>query len=94
MTPNKDELLKHYARREPKEFWQFDGWLNAAGDEFLFPNPETGLGLTVQITWELMSGIPEIRVLMPKTTTDQQAVALLREVIASLEGKRPQNGGD
>jgi hypothetical protein len=75
----KDDLLRHYADRNPKAFRQFDGWLDA--DEIMGRDPETSRALNASTTLELMRGA-DVRVLIPLSTTRAEAVTLLREIAA------------
>jgi hypothetical protein len=79
----KAELLEHYARKEPKHFYQFDGWEKSE-------DPFTGGGLTMGETWELMSGVPGIRVLLPDHTTQTEAVTMLRQILDYIEQYPPR----
>jgi hypothetical protein len=78
---DKAKLLKHYARRNPKAFRQFDGWLNA--DE-ITGRDDDGHGTTAVLTWELMAA-GDVRVLIPVSTTSAEATALLRKIIGWIE---------
>jgi hypothetical protein len=46
----KQSLLEHYAKSNPKQFVQFDGWWDA--DECC-GRDENGQGVTGNLTWEL-----------------------------------------
>lgn len=81
----KEEVLAHYAdHKEPVHFLQYDGFVCRGWDYVLRPDDE-GDGLTGSQTWELMSGFPEVRVLLPDKTTPVQAARLLHKIATSLE---------
>jgi hypothetical protein len=77
----KKALLAHYAERQPKPFIQFDGWLDA--DEVMGRDAD-GQGVTGSYTWELMNA-SDVRVLIPKATTREQALVLLRKIAGWIE---------
>jgi hypothetical protein len=80
----KAELLSHYARKEPRAFRQFDGFLNCWGDDLLHADDD-GDALTGGATWELMNTDVGVRVLIPAGTTSADARRLLRKIIDLIE---------
>jgi hypothetical protein len=67
----KEELLNHYAKRRPTEFFQFDAFMNAEpGDPVALPD-QNGNSFCSCLTTELMSGGPTVRILITK---DDEAI--------------------
>jgi hypothetical protein len=81
----KDELLAHYAKREPKQFVQYDGWADCEGDAVLDSGDGSGYGMATGITHELMRGSNVVRVLIPPDTAPADAVTLLRRIADWIE---------
>lgn len=74
---HKQSLLTNYSGRNPKQFVQLDGWWDA---DDVMGRDENGQGATGSLTWELMHG-SDVRVLIPLTTTKDQALVLLRKIV-------------
>ena len=72
----KRELLEHYAAKEPKAFYQYDGWLNA---DSVTGRDAEGDGATSDVTYELMHGA-DVRVLIPAETNARDAARLLKKI--------------
>ena len=81
----KKEMLDHYAKKEPMLFEQYDGFKNA-GDDVIHPDYD-GDSLTVGDTCELMSGYPEVRVLIPPKTKAEDAVRLLLKIAIQIKSR-------
>ena len=81
MRKTTGELLNHYAKREPKEFLQLDGWYGGkwAGDSIVATD-ENGYSGTGRITVELMIGA-DVRVLIDPSTPASEAIALLEQAV-------------
>jgi hypothetical protein len=73
----KDELLAHYATKEPKRFIQFDGF-DWPGDQLA--DPKTGLAVLRGETWELMCGA-DVRVLIDPGADHVRVCQMLRNVL-------------
>ncbi len=73
----KQEMLKHYAKREPKLFLQIDVW--SQGDDCI-PRDKNGRGMTLGRTTELMRG-SDVRVLIPDSNpgNPDELATLLRK---------------
>jgi hypothetical protein len=78
------ELLSHYAKKEPRAFRQFDGFLDCWGDDVMHADDD-GDALMGRATWELMNTEVGIRVLVPIGTTSADALRLLRKIINWIE---------
>jgi len=67
----KADLLAHYAQREPKAFYQIDGFAHGddAGDE-----------IWTTLTYELMTGIPSVRILVTAGTSEADVLRILRKM--------------
>ena len=76
----KTELLAHYARSEPKNFYQIDGFVGYEEDVAMRPD-EQGYALTGQQTTELMSGLPTVRVLITGGAEHEDVIALLERAL-------------
>jgi len=79
------ELLSHYAKRDPNEFLQIDGWHGGkcAGDRVVATD-ENGYSMTGSVTVELMYGA-DVRILIDPSTPASEAVALLQQAVAWLK---------
>jgi len=71
----KAEKLSHYSRRDPKDFVQFDGFLNTVGDCVMKPDAD-GDCLFSSDTVELMSGV-DVRLLVVPGTSAVDVVRVL-----------------
>jgi hypothetical protein len=84
---DKFALLAHYASRLPKQFTKYDGFALGVDsfDDLMGPDAE-GHCLSVGMTWELMAGADvHVHVLIPATTSKEDAVALLKKVADWIE---------
>ena len=79
----KQELLKHYATREPAPFYQMDTFLDSKGDCVINGDAD-GNGITARVTFELMQG-PSVRVLVSPKTSEEDALRLLKKVRADIK---------
>lgn len=79
----KKELLNHYATREPKEFYQFDGFDEPTGVVDDAPDDD-GDELWCRRTYELMCSAT-VRILIPVGTSKKDAVRILRKLTAWVE---------
>ena len=75
----KGDLLEHYAGKEPCAFRQYDGFFVSGGDDVLRPDAD-GDSLCSSTTMELMTGCPEVRVLLSPRCTYDQALRLLKKI--------------
>lgn len=83
MRTQKQDLLDHYATREPKEFYQFDGFNYITGvmgyrDDY---EDDDGDELYCGGTYELMHGAT-VRILITAGTSKEDAVRLLKKLTA------------
>ncbi|HZS10388.1 MAG TPA: hypothetical protein VFD58_36500 [Blastocatellia bacterium] len=76
--PTKDELLRHYAKSEPRRFSQYDGFTVDAPD-ILHPDND-GHSVTGGVTWELMGSPFVVRVLVSEGVRDQEIITLLGKI--------------
>jgi hypothetical protein len=77
----KIRLLGHYLKKCPSEFIQYDAFVDSGWhDSVVTPNPETGVAVLSGLTEELMSTCNEVRVLIPKDATKEQALQGIKEV--------------
>ena len=90
-TDRKAALLSKYAKRVPKEFVQYDGWLDAYGDSVMHPDGDGDAMMSLH-TFELMYGT-DCRVLIPVGADGLATARLLRKIAAwiELEGLLPGN---
>lgn len=79
--PTRDELLAHYARREPVAFMQFDGFSGVPLEDVTTPDQE-GDAVMAGETFELMSGAYAVRVLISRGTDAPTAERLLTKILA------------
>jgi len=81
MEKTTGELLNHYAKREPKEFLQIDGWYGGkwVGDSVIATD-KNGYSMTGGATVELMIGA-DVRILIDPSTPASEAVVLLQKAI-------------
>jgi hypothetical protein len=77
-TPSREDLLAHYKKREPTRFAQIDGFADVPADDVMHGD-ESGHAILGGTTYELMSGNPEVRILIPDKTTREDAATLLRK---------------
>jgi hypothetical protein len=85
--PTKDQLLAHYAKRQPKRFTQIDGFTEVLPYEVLAGDPD-GHSVSTGETFELMSGAYAIRLLITEGTEKVQALALLDKIKSAIAGDR------
>ena len=87
MTKTKQEILEHYAEREPKSFVQFDGWY---GDKWkgdpIVATDDDGRSMVRGCTTELMYGA-DVRLLVAPDSDPKEIVALLRQTVEWIESK-------
>jgi hypothetical protein len=82
--PTKEELLRHYAEKEPHRFIQYDGFYDVSPEEVL-PSDEFGLAVILGETYELMSGAYGVRVLVEPDTPRETVLALLSRISAVIK---------
>lgn len=77
----KEELLEHYKQKEPNLFVQYDGFdfTDSGGDDFMKPD-EDGHCLFSTMTYELMSGAANVRVLITPQTPKETILKLLDKI--------------
>lgn len=80
-VPTKDALIEKYQAREPKRFFQFDGYGNFAGDCHA---DSDGHGMFGTVTWELMQG-STVRVLVDPTASKDEVLAMLGKITRWIE---------
>jgi hypothetical protein len=73
---NKAEKLLHYSEREPKNFMQFDCFVNSEEDSFMKPDAD-GDCLFSGNTVELMTGNVDVRLLVVPGTNTSDVVRIL-----------------
>lgn len=79
----KQRLLKHYAEREPKTFYQLDGFTKVEED-YVFSPDDDGDSVLTSVTEELMTGNSVLRVLITEGATKEEAVRLLKKILGIL----------
>ncbi len=80
MEKSKEKLLEHYKHKEPTLFVQYDGFdLQDGGDDVMRPDDE-GHWLSTRLTYELMSGGPNVRMLITPETSKDTILALLNKI--------------
>lgn len=72
----KAEKLLHYSRREPKDFVQFDGFVNTEGDCVMKPDAD-GDCIFSSDTVELMTGNVDVRLLVVPVTSQEDVARVL-----------------
>jgi len=79
--PTKDQLLQHYARRPPQRFTQLDGFTGVRFDDVMrgdeMHGDKDGHALMCSETYELMSGVYAVRLLVTAGTQKHDVLALL-----------------
>ncbi|MCZ6652985.1 MAG: hypothetical protein O7D91_08155 [Planctomycetota bacterium] len=78
------ELLRKLLHKPTNIFKQFDGFVVTEPDDVMRPNEQGHCWMEGE-TVELMSTCPEVRVLIPPGTKRDDAIALLRGIISSIE---------
>lgn len=82
--PTQEDLLKHYANRDPRRFIQFDCFCNVEpGDPIIVPDNDGDSEFILE-TYELMSGEPTVRILILPGTTKKDAIRVLRKTAARI----------
>ena len=84
MDKTKGQLLAHYAEKEPKTFWQYDGFVGQSADDYVMKADGDGDSIMWGVTQELMTGMYGVRVLVTAGTSQADAVRVLgkiREII-------------
>jgi len=77
--PTKKELLEGYARREPREFIQIDGWAQG-GPDSIFEVDDDGDVVCGMRSQELMRG-HAVRVLMQPEVDKRTRIRLLEKAL-------------
>jgi len=86
LRQTKKRLLDKYATKQPTEFTQYDAFVNLPGDDVMHPDAD-GDALCSIDTVELMSGIADLRVLIPKgAPIDGEKAAILLKKMAEWIG--------
>lgn len=80
----KSGLLRKLLHKPTNIFKQFDGFVVTGPDDVKRPNEQGHCWMETE-TVELMSTCPEVRVLIPPGTKRDDAIALLRGIISSIE---------
>ncbi|MBT7072522.1 MAG: hypothetical protein HN975_16715 [Anaerolineae bacterium] len=77
----KEEKLRHYATRDLMPFLQFDGFYCPDGGLFPVGSPDDDWDwVSCGATDELMSGAPNVRVLITPDTSQKEALRLLKKI--------------
>jgi hypothetical protein len=79
----KEELLAHYAEKDPKQFFQIDGVADMPPGDIVSVDDD-GDAITGGLTHELM-GCGHVRVLIPIEAKKADAIRLLRKALAWIE---------
>ncbi len=88
---HKQELLDHYATRDPQAFYQFDGFhTEGSSRDDVVQEDSDGDGVTAGVTYELMTGVYAVRVLVTAGTPEADALRLLKKIRRTIK----QNGFD
>jgi hypothetical protein len=75
----KKELLDHYSKRTPHAFVQIDGFVCDGWDDVIKPD-KNGHGVMAGSTFELMSGVADVRVLIVPGTKQADIIGLLDRI--------------
>lgn len=84
--PTRQELLEHYATKQPRRFYQIDAYRDSEIPEQAGQPDEPGVGyiFATPDNWELMDGAT-VRLLIKPGTPKTEVLTLLGEIIAILE---------
>lgn len=86
MRTSKQELLEHYSQKEPVEFIQFDAFGNPECFDSIIAPDEDGISLFAGESFDLMSGIWDVRVLITRERIDKQkTIRMLKKIIDWIE---------
>lgn len=86
MISKKQELLKHYAQKEPVEFIQFDAFDASGDDDSIVVPDEDGDCLFYGERFELMSGGWDVRVLLTRERIEKEkTIRMLKKIIDWIE---------
>ena len=78
--PTQQALLNHYADSQPTRFIQIDGFSGIGEHEtVLHPDSEADALCSVE-TWELMTGTPDVRLLITGTARKEDVVRLVAKI--------------
>jgi len=77
--PTKDQLLQRYARRQPRQFTQLDGFTKVAPFDVM-GGDDDGHALMGGETYELMSGAYAVRLLVTEGAEKHDVLALLEKM--------------
>ncbi len=80
----KGEKLLHYSERDPKEFMQYDGFVNEMSDAVMSPDGDGDCVMACE-TIELMTGYPAVRLLVVPGTPPEAVVRLLGKMITWIQ---------
>lgn len=86
----KAELLEHYATKEPKQFYQADGFytpemLEVKPRSRAIPVDSDGDSIILQATTELMTATWDVRVMIPESTSKETAIRMLEKIKKNIE---------
>lgn len=84
----KGQKLLHYFKREPKQFIQYDGFVNTKPDDLMSPDDD-GDCFFIGETVELMTGYTAVRLLIVPGTAAKDVIRVLGKIIDSIQ-KRPE----
>ena len=87
----KGEKLLHYSKRDPKKFIQIDGFTKMDGDNVTPPDND-GDCLFTSETIELMTGNPDVRLLIVPGTNPYHIIRLLSKMVICIFSN-PENFG-
>lgn len=77
--PTRGDLLEHYAYKTPRAFVQYDGFAHTEEEITMRPDKD-GDSLHSGLTYELMTGIPDVRVLITPRTPPGDVMRLLKKI--------------
>jgi hypothetical protein len=77
----KEELLKKYSGKDPHPFYQFDGFDEGEFNYDVLTGDDAGDSINNTVTYELMSGIADVRVLINPKTQYHDVIRLLEKIL-------------
>lgn len=83
----KADKLKHYENRDPNLFVQVDAFVDCGPDPVVNPGNKD-IGVMGGTTWELMTGVSEVRVLVRGDVSERDAYRGLKKIMDAVEKKR------
>ena len=74
----KEELLEHYAKKEPNLFLQIDGY--SKGERSDEQKDKDGNAISIRDTYELMDSCPDVRVLISHKAEKKEIIFLQNKI--------------